>query len=77
MEVGVARSENYNEGDHDGDESDCFALVFRIESPFIGSLCAGCTSRSRIASARSYGRKWCLRVRQGFEGGGGLAENVA
>jgi len=37
---GVARSENYNEGDHDGDGSDCFALVFRIESPFIGSLCA-------------------------------------
>jgi hypothetical protein len=26
---------------------------------------------------RSYGRKWCLRGWQGFEGGGGLAENVA
>lgn len=32
MEVGVARSENYNEGDHDGDESDCFALVCATSS---------------------------------------------
>ena len=29
------------------------------------------------ARAESYGRKWCFGVRQGFEGGGGLAENVA
>lgn len=31
---------DYSEGDHDQDAEDCLALVFRIDSPFNGSLWA-------------------------------------
>src|SRR3954454_18983450 len=47
------------------------AGVREITGLIVSAQCVGADTR------RSYGRKWCLRVWQGFEGGGGLAENVA